>query len=142
MKLFEYRFHKLFFMPNPTTYGLNARKIQEAWLYYGIASTIIIILLFAWYYWFTRPDLKALKRFWTTFFLGLLITPMWAAVPLFHTNPQKHINKFMIFINAWSISLINVFLIYFLVIIIFMVLSQFSCGNLKAMRKYPFSWIP
>ena len=141
MKWFEYRFHKLFLMPNPTTYGLNARKVQEVWLYYGIASTTIIILLFAWYYWLTKPDLKALNRF-KTMFLGFLTTPVWAAVPLFYTNPQKHINKFVIFMSSWGISIINVLLIYLSVIIILMILSQFPCGNLKAMRKYPFSWIP
>lgn len=130
--------------PNPGAYKLEVKNFLDMWRYSGMGVVLVVTILITWYYWWTKPDLTANKRFWVTFGFSWLVTVFQAFLPLkYLTTKASFGDKLVLYLTSLNSAILNMRLIYLILAIVILAISQApTTGNLRAMRKYPFSWVP
>lgn len=138
----------LFLLPNPTAHGLASNGYFGDWFIVRVGLIVITLSILVYYYFFTYPTKNALKRFWFSTLFIFISNIALSLVFLFlrYKNYLSDSGKFSEFgfgVSSAVAVMVNTALIFLLGFIILMVLSQFKIAwNLRAMRRYPFKWIP
>ncbi len=147
---FEKFWENLWAVSHPKLRELDLRIFLTKWENISLILSLIIIAFFIWYYFFTKPDLKAKSRFWQFFLIpGFLVwftessIPFWSKLYIKKPDPSVVIDKVNIWITSLLSAGINLLVLYGILFIFFLILTQFNWNwNLRAMRRYPLKWIP
>lgn len=135
--------------PNPNHPLLNFDwgELQKLWIIYSFINIVIVLVFFITFYFFTKPNPKGVKRFFLLSICCFIISSSIATL-IIYSNKDNLFNEninwtfiqtLLIFISG----LISTLELYLIIWVIFLLLSLIPFKwQLRAMRRYPFSFIP
>lgn len=140
----------VFLCPHPNYFQLSPRMLFASWDGIIILISAITLLGFSYYYFVTKPNYTAFKRFWIMNSIILVVSIVFALATILNKSPSML--KQGAELDNWRLSLATIaaatettVVIILAVYLIFMILAYIPGLNsikwqLRAMRRYPISF--
>lgn len=145
-------FYVISFSPDARDLKLYSDVLKSYWGTFLITIFVINILLLGFFYFLTKPNKTALVRYWIITAILIVAGPIISFVLLYayrdkllqENQPWELRHTISVIFNGF-LSSIEFYLIVFILVFGLLLFISFLLPvkwQLKAMRRYPFKWIP
>jgi hypothetical protein len=127
---------------------LEAAQYLNDWFKIGIILVFITFVFLLFFYFFTKPNKTAVKRFWLSITIMFIVNIILVVVIILmscrnYVEDAERLNRFILGLSTAAAAIVNTAIIFLMAFVLLMTLGQFKIHwNLRAMRRYPFKWIP
>ena len=146
-------FYYIFPIPDVTSeiFNWDYSVLREMWFYYLLILFFLIILSKVFFYFFYYPVKGALKIFWFSLIFEFFVTSLigFILIKIFYSDlaDQKGFLSFIQFLIILFYFLMDFIIASVITLTIFLSIGFFSAKmqlktRIRAMRKYPFKFIP